>query len=103
VITVEDTGPGFSFKSVPAVGSVRSDTHGGERIGGFGLQLVEALADRVEFHRTDPHGTTVKAEKTLHYKNDAAARHAVRLDASQGGGDLTLNASVPPMALDETL
>ena len=100
VITVEDTGPGFSFKSVPAVGSVRPDTQGGgERIGGFGLQLVEALADRVEFHRTDPHGTTVCAEKALHYQNDAAARHAVRLDDGAGGGDLTLNA--PGAAPDE--
>ncbi len=97
VITVVDTGPGFSFKNVPQAGTVRPETQGdGERIGGFGLQLVEALADRVEFHRTDPHGTTVRAEKTLHYQSAAAARLAVRLDDSGAGGDLTLNAAAPP-------
>lgn len=96
VVTVQDKGPGFSFKSVPTVGSVRPDKQaGGERIGGFGLQLVEALADRVEFHRTDPQGTTVRAEKHLHYQSDEAARHAVRLDESGNMGDVVLNARTP--------
>jgi serine/threonine-protein kinase RsbW len=93
VIFVEDTGPGFSFKAVPAVGSVRAETQGdGERIGGFGLQLVEGLADRIEFRRSDPHGTTVRAEKALHYQSQAAAQQALKMDESPRGGGLELNA-----------
>lgn len=97
VVTVEDTGPGFSFKAVPQVGSLRPETiSGGERIGGFGLQLVEALADRIEFHRTDPHGTTVRAEKALHYQSAEAKRYAVKLDESPAGSGLVVNALGAP-------
>ena len=40
----------FSFKAVPEVGNLRPDTQAdGERIGGFGLQLIEALADHLDF------------------------------------------------------
>ena len=85
-LTVEDTGSGFSFKDVPEAGTVRPDSlQGGQRIGGFGMGLVQALADRLEFRRTDPHGTTVRAEVELHYQTEAAAERAARMDDSEGG------------------
>ncbi len=93
VVTVEDQGPGFSFKAVPEVGSLRADNQaGGQRIGGFGLQLIEALADQIDFHRTDPHGTTVRAEKRLHYRNAAAAEKAVHMDEAAGHPTAVINA-----------
>ena len=70
VVTVVDKGKGFTFANVPPPGTVRVDESGGERIGGWGLPLVRMLADKVEFFRTDPHGTTVRAEKTLHYEEE---------------------------------
>lgn len=88
-ITVEDRGPGFSFKDVPLVGTRRADFAGGERIGGYGMQLVQKLADHLEFYRTDPHGTTVCAEKKIRYRTDAAAALAQKLNASEGHADVT--------------
>ena len=97
VVTVEDQGPGFSFKAVPEVGSLRPDNQaGGERIGGFGLQLIETLADHLEFHRTDPHGTTGRAEKRLHYRNAAAAEQAVQMDGTAGHPSAVINAQGAP-------
>jgi anti-sigma regulatory factor (Ser/Thr protein kinase) len=84
-VVVEDKGKGFSFRDVPEVGSKRPDFGGGERLGGFGLQIIETLADRLEFHRTDPHGTTVRAEKLLHYQSPADAAEARRFSDSSGG------------------
>jgi serine/threonine-protein kinase RsbW len=85
-LTVEDTGKGFSFTDVPEAGTQRPDSlQGGQRIGGFGMGLVQALADRLEFRRTDPHGTTVRAEVELHYQTEAAAEKAAEMDASEGG------------------
>ena len=56
LLTVEDQGRGLSFKDLPPAGTPRPDTiGGGERIGGFGMGLVRALADRLEFRRSDPH------------------------------------------------
>ncbi len=75
-------GKGFSFKDVPEPGAVRADFNGGERIGGYGLELVKALADHVEFRRFDSCGTTVRAEKHLHYVSRAAEQEAERLDHS---------------------
>ena len=93
VVTVEDKGPGFSFKAVPEVGNLRPDTPAdGERIGGFGLQLIEALADHLEFHRTDPRGTTARAEKRLHYRNAAAAEVAKDMDGTPGHPAAIINA-----------
>ena len=68
IVTVIDRGKGFSFSNVPPPGTLRVDESGAERMGGWGLPLVQMLADQVEFLRTDPHGTTVRAEKTLHYE-----------------------------------
>jgi serine/threonine-protein kinase RsbW len=85
VVRVEDRGIGFSFKDVRPVGTVRPDLAGGERIGGFGLDLVRTLTDRLEFLRSDSQGTTVQAELLLHYKSAAEAREADHLDRSSGG------------------
>jgi serine/threonine-protein kinase RsbW len=82
-LVVEDTGEGFSFKDVPEAGTERPDTiGGGERIGGYGMSLVRALADRLEFHRTDPQGTTVRAEVALHYQSPEAAKKAEAMERS---------------------
>lgn len=87
-LTVIDTGAGFAFKNVPEAGTVRPDTlAGGERIGGFGLGLVQMLADKLDFRRTDPHGTTVHARVDLHYASPEAAQNAAALDA--GAASLT--------------
>lgn len=67
VVEVLDNGGGFSFKDVKPVGSIRTDAEGVERFGGFGLYLVEKMSDQLVFARTEPHGTTVRAEKQLHY------------------------------------
>ncbi len=84
-ITVEDHGVGFSERDVREVGSVRPDRDGSERIGGFGLQLVRLMADHITFESSDAHGTTVFAEKTLHYKTRADASDAEALDQTAGG------------------
>lgn len=47
------------------MGAARTDVDGTERFGGFGLHIVSRLADNVEFHASDPTGTTVIAEKRL--------------------------------------
>ena len=82
-LLVEDTGEGFSFKDVPEAGTERPDTlMGGERIGGYGMRLVEALADKLEFRRSDPHGTTVRAAVDLHYQSPEAAEKAEAMERS---------------------
>lgn len=81
-IIVEDQGKGFSAQDVGAVGSVRPDMDGGDRVGGFGLQLVRQMADHITFESSDSHGTTVFAEKALHYKTSANASEAKTLDAN---------------------
>jgi len=71
-VTVTDQGVGFSREAVGEAGTERAgDRRGGdrgveERFGGWGLPLVEALADRVEYQTNAPRGTTVRAEKSLH-------------------------------------
>ncbi len=85
VVVVEDKGVGLPFKDVREVGSARLDLDGSERLGGFGLELVRKMADQIEFQRSDPQGTTVTAEKALHYNTPRDAQEAERLDQSQGG------------------
>lgn len=85
VVVVEDKGVGLPFKDVREVGSARLDLDGSERLGGFGLELVRKMADQIEFERSDPHGTTVTAEKALHYNTALDAEEAERLDQSHGG------------------
>lgn len=85
VIHIVDAGQGFIFRDVPESGSSRPDREGGERLGGFGLPLLEMMSDKLEFSRTDPQGTTVRAEKTLRYETRAAAEVASAMDETGGG------------------
>ena len=85
VVVVEDKGVGLPFKDVREVGSARLDLDGSERLGGFGLDLVRKMADHIGFCRSDPRGTTVTAEKILHYQTALDAEDAERLDKSRGG------------------
>jgi len=94
-ITVEDQGKGFSAQDVGAVGSVRPDMDGGDRLGGFGLQLVRRMADHITFESSDAHGTTVFAEKALHYKTSAEASDAASLDANMDEMRMTSGAPRP--------
>ncbi len=88
VITVKDTGRGFSQEDILPVGAVRSDGDGGERFGGYGISLLEGLSDKVDFTETDPHGTTVRVEKNLHYETQEDANEAAERD-KKGGGEVT--------------
>ncbi len=97
-IMVQDRGQGFSFKDVPLVGTSREDFGGGERVGGYGMTLIQNLSDHLEFRRTDPHGTTVCAEKRLRYRSQDAAAAAARLNRSEGHAQVTTSgekAAVP--------
>ena len=85
VITVIDTGQGFTFRDVPEIGTVRSDGDSEERLGGFGLPLLELMSDELEFTRTDPHGTTVRAEKRLRYESQQASDDADEMNEHGGG------------------
>lgn len=84
-IIVEDKGVGFSLGDVRDVGATRPDQDGSDRVGGFGLQLVRQMADHITFQPSDPHGTKVFAEKSLHYKTRADAQDAEELDHKAGG------------------
>jgi len=85
VVTVTDAGEGFSPKDVAPVGTSRADFEGGERLGGWGLALVEGLTDKLDFTATDPCGTTVRAEKNLHYETPGDAKEAAERDTDSGG------------------
>ncbi len=65
VVIVTDTGKGLNRDQVAEVGTARVDEDGSERFGGFGLQIVDGLADHVEYGKTDPQGTTVRAKMLL--------------------------------------
>jgi len=64
VVTVTDHGAGLKRDTVRPVGEA-CEEDGSERFGGFGLQIVESVADRVEYGLGDSQGTTVRAEKQL--------------------------------------
>lgn len=80
VITVADQGRGFVREEVLPVGAWRPDGVGGERLGGFGLSLLEGLSDKLDFTETDPHGTTVRVEKILYYETQGDADLATERD-----------------------
>jgi anti-sigma regulatory factor (Ser/Thr protein kinase) len=68
IVTVVDQGAGFIEDAILPPGTVRPDTlldDADDRFGGLGLPLIYALADHVEITPTEPHGTTVRAEKTI--------------------------------------
>lgn len=85
VVTVEDKGQGFSFADVPPPGTPRPGPDGQERIGGFGLPIVEKLADRLEFERVDPQGMKVQAEKRLDFQSAEAREEAADIEAGESG------------------
>jgi serine/threonine-protein kinase RsbW len=85
VITITDKGKGFVIDNVPAVGTMRPDGKGGQRVGGFGLSLLEGLSDKIDFSETDPHGTTVRVEKNLLYDSKADADESTERDQSTSG------------------
>ncbi len=85
VIAVVDAGYGFAFRDVPEVGSPRPDLESGERLGRFGLPLLEALSDHLEFTRTDPQGTTVRSEKRLRYETQGDSDDAKDMNEAGGG------------------
>jgi len=88
VITVTDTGEGFGQKDVLPIGTSRPDFGGGERLGGWGMALLEGLSDKLDFTATDPHGTTVRVEKRLDYETAGDAEEAAVRD-QEGGGVVT--------------
>ena len=85
VITVTDEGQGFDLEEISEIGAVRADLDGSERLGGFGLPLLEGLSDKIDFTETYPHGTTVRVEKKLHYETQIASNEAAFLDKGSGG------------------
>lgn len=91
-IAVEDQGIGFSLSDVGTVGSLRPDRDGTDRLGGFGLELIRLMADHIEFRQSEPQGTTVVAEKALHFNTPAEARQAEEL-ADHPGGEVRVSAS----------
>jgi serine/threonine-protein kinase RsbW len=90
IVTVADTGIGFSPQSVlPPGTSRRNDSRENEikkssegedardgRIGGFGLPLVYSVADRVDIRTNRPQGAIVCAEKRLHAEDSETMRLA---------------------------
>ena len=64
-LTVEDHGPGFDTQRILPVGSRRPDANGDERYGGFGLPLIQKLADEVRFEPRAPRGTRAYVQKRL--------------------------------------
>jgi serine/threonine-protein kinase RsbW len=87
VITVEDKGIGFTpdTDTGAAAGTSRPDElAGGMRIGGFGVPLVTALSDRIQFELVLPQGTKVQAEKALHYETPQAEDRAEKMDQGEG-------------------
>ena len=90
VIMVKDTGKGFVVEDVRPVGALRPDGSGGERIGGFGMSLLEGLADKLDLTDTDPQGTTVRVEKNLRYESQRDVDKAKSMDSS-GGGEVNMH------------
>ena len=85
IITVKDQGGGFVQGDVLPAGTSRSDGAGGERYGGYGMSLIEGLSDRLDFTTTQPHGTTVRVVKSLHYETQGDADKAAERDTDHGG------------------
>ena len=85
IVTVEDQGVGFTPEVEAVAGTERPDGLTGRmRIGGFGVPLVKALSDHVQFELTSPRGTKVQAEKALRYETRQAEDRAETMDQGQG-------------------
>ena len=70
-VNVIDGGDGFAPEAVPEPGTERESRQGKPRVGGFGLFLVQSMADHLEFLPVDPKGMMVRAEKKLFPASDA--------------------------------
>lgn len=66
-VKVTDFGTGFVRDAVLPPGTARVNEGNGDRIGGWGIPMVEMLADRVEYHPNHPQGTIVRVEKQLQH------------------------------------
>jgi anti-sigma regulatory factor (Ser/Thr protein kinase) len=66
-VKVSDSGVGFARDLVSAPGTPRLHEGDGERIGGWGIPMVEMLADRVDYQPNHPSGTIVRVEKMLQH------------------------------------
>ncbi len=64
-LIVADEGPGFCIEEIAAVGSLRLDKGETMRYGGFGLHLVDTLADQMDIASSEATGTTVRVQKCL--------------------------------------
>lgn len=91
-IIVEDQGVGFFEHDISSVGSVRPDRDGTDRLGGFGLELIRLMADHIEFRHSSPQGTTVVAEKALHFNTPEEARQAEDLE-DHSSGEVSISAN----------
>ena len=85
VIAVIDVGEGFAPEAVLPVGTMRPDFGGGERLGGWGLALLEALPDKIDYTATEPHRRPVQVEKKLHCETEGAADKATERDTDTRG------------------
>jgi anti-sigma regulatory factor (Ser/Thr protein kinase) len=65
IVTVTDSGEGFSLTEFLEPGSSRFDVDLSDRIGGFGIPLVKALTSKMNFTRLKPTGMVVSAEVHL--------------------------------------
>ena len=95
MVLIVDHGPGFSPDEIAPPGTLRVDSETGEeRFGGWGLSIAQSLTDHLDIQATDPQGTTVRAEKVLHYQNFADEEQARAMD--QGGMDKGTKAVAVP-------
>ena len=72
VVSVRDKGKGFGQKELPEAGTPREDFDGSLRIGGFGLQIVRQLSDKLDLARARGDGAVVTVRKSLHHKAGSA-------------------------------
>ena len=70
-LTVADRGPGFYIEEIAPVGSLRPDKDETMRYGGYGLQLVDTLADQLHIASSKATGTTVRVQKCLRQTRQA--------------------------------
>jgi serine/threonine-protein kinase RsbW len=86
LVTVIDGGQGFDRGAVPPPDP--------DRAGGWGLWLVENVADAVEFRPAAEGGTAVCARLGVHYRGAAEQERARRMDAGADAG-VMVHASLP--------
>lgn len=85
-VTVTDQGDGFTPQQISPPGTARTNRDGTERYGGFGLLMVQKMADYLTFEPAEPKGMAIRAEKKLFYDTPAAERGAQQMDSDNGSG-----------------